>query len=170
MEPKLDPINQEQVSSRIDEAINVLRDSEGCRATTLIGESHHKLDYKCRVAFPSNCRELFDKGGYIMPYKDEYLVILLPDQFDKLLNDTSEPDLKEAITNTAVEFRLDSDFRLLIPTTFRDKFSVASGQEVTFVGTGRLLELWNSTRYAEFESMHDYDQIFGNLKLPAHQE
>lgn len=122
----------------------------------LIGEYQHNIDAKGRVAVPSKFRDDLGALFYITKGLDNCLFVLPQDEWDRLVEKIKTLPISKArglqrfFFSGAAEVAPDKQGRILIPQQLREHAQL--DKEVTFIGTSSRVEIWNSSKWVEFNS------------------
>lgn len=122
----------------------------------LIGEYQHNIDAKGRVAVPSKFRDDLGTLFYITKGLDNCLFVLPQDEWDRLVEKIKTLPISKArglqrfFFSGAAEVAPDKQGRILIPQQLREHAQL--DKEVTFIGTSSRVEIWNSSKWVEFNS------------------
>ena len=129
----------------------------------LIGEYQHNIDPKGRVIVPSRFREDLGERFYITKGLDGCLFVLSSEEWSKLQQKISAMPVSKArglqrfFFSGAVEAEPDKQGRVLIPQSLREYAGLA--KDVTFIGASSRAEIWDSARWAAFNSTLTQDSI-----------
>ncbi len=129
----------------------------------LIGEYQHNIDLKGRVAVPARFRDDLGALFYITKGLDNCLFVLPQDEWSRLVDKIKTMPISKArglqrfFFSGAAEVVPDKQGRILIPQQLREHAEL--DKEVTFIGTSSRVEIWNSKRWAEFNSVLTQDSI-----------
>ena len=121
----------------------------------LIGEYQHNIDAKGRVAVPSKFRDDLGALFYITKGLDNCLFVLPQDEWDRLVEKIKTLPISKArglqrfFFSGAAEVAPDKQGRILIQQ-LREHAQL--DKEVTFIGTSSRVEIWNSSKWVEFNS------------------
>ena len=132
----------------------------------------HNIDPKGRVTIPSAYRAALG-SGFTLGMNQQFTAMALyaRDEWEALSRRLDEVPLSDARAMAYVRMikafsytdqQLDGQGRLLLPTALRDRAHM--DKNITFVGAGRVLEIWDSKRFDDFcmesaaslESLSDY--------------
>jgi len=119
----------------------------------IIGEYKQRINEKNRIAFPKKFREELGDALIITKGYEGCLVIMSPDQWEKIIADsTSGPFVSGIVRDTsrfllasASELQLDSQGRFVVPSFLIDYAEIKV--EGTFLGLGRWVELWGNDKW-----------------------
>lgn len=126
-----------------------------------LGTYTHRLDAKNRLSIPSMLRSKLEKVVVISKGFDGSLNLRTPEEFQiytqKLLA-LSQTKLNTRILTrqllaNAVEIDIDSANRILIPSNLLQEAKIEN--DVTIIGLGNKLELWNSSIYQKQKEEND---------------
>lgn len=137
------------------------------------GEYTHSLDAKGRVAFPRRLREAAgDETGketvlYLCRGQGGCLYLYTERRWRSLVDSMGKPsfgapdqvNFARLFFSTASEARLDGQGRIQVPDHLKALAGI--GREVVFVGVYDRVELWDSTRWREFQEAHR--EAFGRM-------
>ncbi len=127
-----------------------------------LGTFEHNLDAKNRLTIPSKVLNTLD-GNMLVVSKgfDGCLEARSPSDFkifvDKLMalsqnKLTTRTILRQLLANAA-EIEIDSANRILIPNNLLKEVGIT--KEVTIIGLGNKLEIWDSNQYSKFKENSD---------------
>ncbi|MBR0137313.1 MAG: division/cell wall cluster transcriptional repressor MraZ [Erysipelotrichaceae bacterium] len=124
----------------------------------LLGEYHHSLDGKGRIAVPAKLR--FDLGETIIinRYMDGCLAIYSQESWNKKYEELmalnqNHADTRayvRAMTSKAYELSYDAQGRILVPSTLIDLAKL--DKNCVFIGAGDHVELWNEDAWNTYDS------------------
>ncbi len=129
----------------------------------LIGEYQHNIDPKGRVIVPSRFREDLGEHFYVTKGLDGCLFVLSADGWRSLQEKVSAMPVSKArglqrfFFSGAVEAEPDKQGRILIPQNLRAYASLE--RDVTFIGTSSRAEIWNTSKWNEFNASLTQDTI-----------
>lgn len=129
----------------------------------LIGEYQHNIDAKGRVAVPTKFRDDLGMRFYVTKGLDGCLFVLQQSEWEKLEDKIRQMPISKARTiqrfffSGAAEVQPDKQGRILIPQPLREHASL--NKEVTFIGTGNRVEIWDSAKWTSFNSSITEDSI-----------
>ncbi len=120
-----------------------------------LGEYHHTLDSKGRVAIPAKFRDAFSQGLVLTRGLDQSLWLLSVHAWTEFVQKLSvlpwaQADvrsLSRLLLAGAMEETVDSSGRVLVPEYLRTYASLH--KEVVFAGMGGRLELWDLDRWQQ---------------------
>lgn len=121
-----------------------------------IGEYHHSVDAKGRMAVPSKFRKRLQKGAVVTKGLDGCLVIYPQAEWQELAEKLSSLPISQANTRAfsrlmlagAMEVELDKQGRMMIPEYLRKYGSV--GKKVVVAGLFSRLEIWNEAKWEKY--------------------
>jgi MraZ protein len=125
----------------------------------LNGRYNFNINEKGRLFVPSKMRD--NLGAKFILSKsptDRCLVIYPMEKWEKILekleqNSTATKGVRRRLFGNAEEMETDKQGRMIVPQTLRE-FANLDG-EVTIIGTGDSVEIWNAAAYAEYEAAED---------------
>lgn len=122
----------------------------------LIGEYQHNIDAKGRVAVPARFRDDLGALFYITKGLDNCLFVLPQDEWDRLVEKIKTLPISKArglqrfFFSGAAEAIPDKQGRILIPQQLREHAQL--DKEITFIGTSSRVEIWNSSKWSDFNA------------------
>lgn len=133
----------------------------------LLGTYNHSLDSKKRLILPSKIVAKLDKGIVVSKGFDGCLELRTETEFEKYSQKLLQlsQNKKEArilirqLLANAANLVIDSANRILIPSTLLSETNIKS--QVTIIGLGNKLEIWDASAYNEFKKLTDktYEEI-----------
>lgn len=128
------------------------------------GQYENKLDEKNRLMIPKKLREEAGDKLFILEYLDGKLSLFKPEEFEKLVaTANSIPFAQEKarkfirkIIGSAIDLDVDKAGRIQIPVLYVNKHHL--GKELTILGVGDHIEIWNKQEYSDYEEKVD-DEI-----------
>lgn len=122
----------------------------------LIGEYHHNLDNKGRVAIPSRFKSRFSEGSVITRGLEMCLFLFPRDEWEKVVSKLIQLPISQQdsrafsrlILSGAFEVNLDNHGRLLIPEYLR-KYAQLK-KRVVLVGVHNRVEIWDEKMWQEY--------------------
>ena len=144
------------------------------RLVTGIFESN--VDEKGRFLLPSRMRQALDtKVLYVLPGFDEnHLMLMTPSYFEDRLSQAvlssddamfseDKRSLIRRLLSPAIEIELDSAGRINIPLKMREEYGILNKSQVTLLGVGYAVEVWNSETYAEILKKEENKETLSEL-------
>ncbi len=135
------------------------------------GQYENKLDEKNRLMVPKKLRDQIGDLVFILEYLDGKLSIFKPEDFEKLSEKAqSLPFTQEAarkylrkIVGSAQDVPVDKLGRIQLPKNYVEKHHL--GKEITLLGVGDHIEIWNKQDYIDYEEQVDdkFDELVENL-------
>ena len=133
----------------------------------LLGTYNHSLDSKKRLILPSKIVAKLDKEIVVSKGFDGCLELRTEVEFEKysqkLLhlsqNKKEARILIRQLLANAASLAIDNANRILIPSTLLNETNINS--QVTIIGLGNKLEIWDANAYNEFKKLTDktYEDI-----------
>ena len=133
------------------------------------GEYTHVMDTKGRVSLPSKLRNRL--GGEVMLVKgnEGCLWVFTPEAFEDFVSSVSKHEsFTEDLRKTrrffgagSDEIEIDSAGRIRVPVPLREHAHLS--KDVTIIGAFDRIELWDSSRYAEYSAQLDIDELTESL-------
>lgn len=130
-----------------------------------VGEFERSIDSKNRVILPPNIRNSLGNVFYLTIASQKKLEIRPVDEFEKFINKIDENNqldpmvqkYKRFIMSSTIKIETDKLGRFLIPEKHLKSISVKT--TITFVGMGRIIELWATENVLE-ELKEFEDEMF----------
>ena len=128
-----------------------------------IGEYHHNLDEKGRLAIPLKFREALAKGAVITRGLDNCLFLFTASEWQKLADKISALPISGANTRAfarlmlagAMEVDIDKQGRIILPEYLR-RFSAMS-KEIIIAGLYNRIELWDASNWQQYKLQTEQD-------------
>ena len=120
----------------------------------MYGKFLHTVDAKGRLFFPARLREKLGDGFYITISWESCLTVYSIERWEnaeerlKAMSQTAQMELRPLFSN-AVYVEPDSQGRILLPQTLREHAGLE--KNVTIVGTGLYVQIWDSDTYKPIE-------------------
>ena len=136
----------------------------------LTGTYNHALDTNGRLIIPARLREELGEGFVITRNMDKCLSVYPKSEWDALtekLNTlpliSSEPARKitRAICGNSSVSEVDKQGRILIPQHLREYAGLT--KDITLVGANRLVEIWDTKTWEQYNRNIDLSDIAYNL-------
>ena len=133
----------------------------------LIGEYGYVLDDKKRLAIPAKLRRAIGTKAVLTRGLDSCLVLYPLSEWEKLNNQLGQLSQGQGSTRSfvrlllsgAMEVTLDSTGRVLVPDYLKEYAGL--DKQVTFVGIGSRVEVWDSTKWKQYK--HEAERTVGNV-------
>lgn len=121
-----------------------------------LGEYHHSLDEKGRLAMPVKFRNAFSQGAVITRGLDGSLFLFPREEWDKLAAKIADLPLGKSNTRAfarlmlagAMDASLDKQGRIVVPEYLRSYAAVS--KEVVIAGLYNRLEIWDRSRWRRY--------------------
>ena len=136
------------------------------------GRFDRSLDNKGRLAIPAKMVSSLTQKCYIMKGFDGALAIYNEDEFQRMweevrnlpFNKSNNRKYIRAQLATAFELEIDGSNRIQIPQELLTRYSI--GKDVSVIGVGNHLELWDRSAYEKYESdsENEFDKIAENIE------
>lgn len=129
----------------------------------LIGEYQHNIDPKGRVAVPNKFRDDLGLCFYVTKGLDGCLFVLSQKEWESLENKIRSMPISKARSlqrfffSGAAQVQTDKQGRILLPQPLREYATLT--KEVTFLGTGNRVEIWDTKKWKDFNSELTEDSI-----------
>lgn len=128
-----------------------------------IGEYHHQLDDKGRIAVPMKFRSDLAKGAVVTRGLDTSLFLLPVEEWGKLATSLSGLPLGQSNSRAfarlmlagAMDVKLDKQGRFIIPEYLRNYAKL--NKKVVIVGINTRLELWDEETWEEYRKKTEAD-------------
>lgn len=125
----------------------------------LIGEHHHTLDDKKRVALPAKFRKELGKKIVITRGFDKCLALFTPASWQLYLDKLHNISLGQAdgrmlsrfVVGGAMEMEVDKAGRILIPDYLKEFASFKA--DIVFIGLENRIELWDKASWQEYKTL-----------------
>ena len=133
----------------------------------LNGLSQHNMDPKGRVTFPSRFRDNLGDMFYVGRGLDSCLFVYSQKEIDELKERISKLPMKKGKDVSRFFFGFtetvspDKQGRILIPQHLRTYAGIE--KEVTIVGTGSRVEIWDSAKWLEYNSEQSQDKLMDDM-------
>ena len=131
------------------------------------GNFAHTLDEKGRLMIPRKMREELGFKVYIMQGFDGALSLFTEAKYQKLVEEYSKLPFNQRKNRDYLrlqfasthEMDVDKVGRIQIPTALLNKFNIS--REVTVLGIGDHIEIWDTKKYEEYENSvrDEFDKI-----------
>lgn len=127
----------------------------------LIGHFFARLGDKGRTALPKKYREELGQKVILGRWYENCLAIVAEKVWLKLSTEISEKPFMVAsgretdrfLSGGAFEIDLDKQGRLIIPEALRNYAGL--GEEIVFIGLGNRVEIWDKTKWTNYEQYLD---------------
>ncbi len=121
-----------------------------------IGEYQHSVDYKGRLSVPKKFRAQLEEGAVVTRGLDGCLFLYPKSSWEGLWGKLAQLPLTQSdarsfsrhLLSGAMEVTFDQLGRAMIPSYLRDFAAVKN--EVTIVGVGERIEIWDSQRWEQY--------------------
>ena len=128
-----------------------------------IGEYHHQLDDKGRLATPVKFRKDLAKGAVVTRGLDSSLFLLPLEEWGKLAERLSHLPLGQANSRAfarlmlagAMDVKLDKQGRFIIPEYLRAYAGL--NKKVVIVGVSTRIEIWDEATWDTYRSKTEHD-------------
>ncbi len=136
----------------------------------LIGSYRHMLDQKNRFRIPSKFKNGLGEGIVITKGSSSCLFVFSKEEFDKLLDKTSNISIFDddaqkplrLVMSSAFEAEEDGQGRLLLPSELKLHANIK--KNIVLVGVGRRLEIWAEEVWDEYSKNQNFDESVKALK------
>ncbi len=133
------------------------------------GEYNHSVDAKGRVIMPSKFRETLGNKFWITRGLDKNLTVYSCDEWQKVYEkistlpfvDRNSRALSRLLLSGCSECEVDKQGRILIPQSLRTYAGI--DKDVTVIGNGNKVEIWNTDTWNDYIAELDADQAASNL-------
>lgn len=128
-----------------------------------IGEYHHQIDEKGRIAVPTKFRGDLAKGAVVTRGLDSSLFLLPMEEWGKLAGKLADLPLGQANSRAfsrlflsgAMDISIDKQGRFVIPEYLRNYAGL--NKKVVIVGVHTRLELWDIDKWEAYRSQTEHD-------------
>lgn len=138
-------------------------------ANMFIGTYQHNIDAKGRIIMPAKFREELGEAFYVTKGINNCLFVLSSEQWDKFIAKINAQPMSKAsglsrfFCAGADEAVPNAQGRILIPDHLRQYASL--DKEVTVIGTGNRVEIWNTEKWNEFVNNQTQNNILEAMEL-----
>lgn len=143
-----------------------------------LGTFEHSLDPKNRLSLPSKLRDKLAKNVVLSKGLDGCLELRTPEEFARYaagLNTLSATKrdarmfLRQVFANAA-DVAIDSANRILIPAQLMQEGGLK--RDVTIIGVGQKIEIWDQAAYAAFKAEADpqFEAVAEHLNATSNDE
>ncbi len=130
-----------------------------------IGEYHHSIDDKSRVAVPIKFRDELKRGAVVTKGLDECLVVYPQEQWKTLADKLSSLPISQSnsrafsrfLLSGAMDVELDKQGRMLLPDYLRQYAKM--GRKVIIVGLHTRLEIWDEKQWEAYRAKTEQASI-----------
>ena len=134
-----------------------------CTNYMFIGEYHHSIDQKGRLAIPAKFRKAFTKGAVVTRGLDGCLFLYSMDEWKKLATKLASLPISQANTRAfarlmlagAMDVELDKQGRINLPDYLQQYASMKKVVVVT--GLYNRLELWSESSWEKYKQGTEKD-------------
>jgi len=128
-----------------------------------IGEYHHNLDEKGRLAIPKKFRDALSTGAVITRGLDSCLFLYTADEWHKLAVKLAELPFSQANTRAfarlmlagAMDVELDKQGRVVLPEYLRTFAHI--GKSVVVAGLYNRLEIWDADAWSAYTAASEHE-------------
>ena len=128
-----------------------------------IGEYHHNIDQKGRVAIPTKFRNDLAKGAVVTKGLDDCLTLYTKDEWEKLAKRLADLPISKSNTRAfarlmlagAMDVELDSQGRMILPEYLRTFAEIK--KQVVIAGLFNRLEIWDETKWNNYKKGTEKD-------------
>ena len=144
------------------------------RPNMFIGEYHHTIDEKGRVAIPVKFRTALKQGSVVTRGLDHCLAVYPKKEWDQLAARLAAMPIANANSRAfarfmlagAMELEFDSQGRALLPDYLRQYASI--GKKAVVAGLSNRLEIWDDSAWEKYrsgtdKSSNDIAEALGDL-------
>ena len=137
--------------------------------TLFMGEYNHSIDTKGRIIVPSKFRELLGERFVVTRGLDGCLWVLPTDEWDDFTGKlrslpVANKDARKIVRlfmSGAMDAELDKQGRILLPQNLREYAKLE--KDITMVGTGARIEIWDKKAWEESSTYDNVDDIAEHL-------
>ena len=123
-----------------------------------IGEYHHSIDDKSRMAIPAKFRDALKRGAVVTKGLDDCLVVYPQAEWKALADKVSQLPMSQAnsrafsrfLLSGAMDVELDKQGRMLLPDYLRQYAKM--GRKVIVVGLHTRLEIWDEKQWEAYRA------------------
>ncbi len=129
----------------------------------LIGEYTHTIDEKKRLSFPVRFRKEMGKTVVVTPGLDRCLFVFTTKEWASIAEKLASSSMLQSDTRSfnryllggAVEVRVDSAGRILVPDILKDRAGLS--EKVAVVGVHTRVELWDEATWKDYKKKVERD-------------
>ncbi|MCD8209782.1 MAG: division/cell wall cluster transcriptional repressor MraZ [Coprobacillus sp.] len=135
------------------------------------GRYEHSLDEKNRIVIPKRMREEVSSPLYIMKGYDGALSLYSAEAFNNLITEINSLPFQKKESRSYIRTQLSSTYelevdklgRVTIPTALITRYGI--GKDIFILGVVDHIEIWDRTKYLEYEKEADssYEEVAGEL-------
>ena len=122
-----------------------------------IGEYHHNVDQKGRMAIPAKFRDQLASGAVVTKGLDNCLFVFTVSGWEEIasrlsslsIGSSEQRSFSRFMLAGAVETDVDSAGRILVPDFLKEYASL--GEKVVVTGVHSRIEIWEETRWSEYK-------------------
>ena len=135
----------------------------------LMGSYQHTIDPKGRVIMPAKFREELGELFYATKGPDESIIVLSKEAWEELgakicaMPRGQAKDVRRFLFSSAAELIPDKQGRILLPPVLRDFAHL--DKDVVIIGTGSQVEIWDETRWNQYNEQISQSQVLEVLNL-----
>lgn len=130
-----------------------------------IGEYHHSIDEKGRVAVPVKFREQLRKGSVVTKGLDTCLVLYPLNEWEQLASKLSKLPISQSNTRAfsrfllsgAMDVEMDKQGRVVLPDYLREYGHLQ--KKAVIVGLYDRVEIWDEERWQQYRSKTEKESI-----------
>lgn len=130
-----------------------------------IGEYHHSIDEKGRLAVPTKFRKDLAKGAVVTRGLDSSLFLLPLEEWDKLSEKLASLPLGQANSRAfsrlmlagAMDIGLDKQGRFVVPEYLR--LYAGLGKKVVIVGIHTRMEIWDESKWEAYNKQTEKEAV-----------
>src|SRR3972149_4706984 len=123
-----------------------------------IGEYHHNIDVKGRLAVPSKFRQILSKGAVVTKGLDSCLFLYTKEEWRKLADKLAVLPISKSNSRAfarlmlagAMDLEIDKQGRIVLPDYLRQYASLA--KKVIVAGLHNRLEIWDEDAWEKYKS------------------
>lgn len=134
----------------------------------IIGQYNYIIDDKKRVGIPTKFRNSLKQGGVLTKGFEGCLYLYPQKEWEHFLDlvnrlpyfDPATREMKRSIVGSAMDVKLDSAGRILIPDYLKEYAEL--NKNIIIIGLNDHIELWNEEKWKNYSP--DLNKISNNLK------
>ena len=133
-------------------------------ADLLCGTYYPSIDQKGRMSFPTKLREILGPEFFLCQgHDDSYIAVYSPEAFQEYCNTLNSipgkqgSDIRRKLLAGADKQIPDKQGRIFITQQLRDHAGITD--EVVVIGANRRAEIWNKSKWEEFNSNISQEEI-----------
>lgn len=128
-----------------------------------IGEYHHNLDTKGRLALPAKFRDALEGGAVVTRGLDHCLFVYTMNEWNELAAKISQLPMSQSNSRAfsrlmlagAMDVQIDKQGRIILPDYLRKYAGIT--KQVVVAGLYTRLEIWDEDQWQEYKAQTEYE-------------